>query len=691
MIGIGLESFLLPTQSNIISFTKSRCGKYLAILCNNSLQIHSLIKKDFEKLSEFVCDGSNNEKRFYHWIQWISLNQIAFGTQSGYITFLTIENQITGSINEIKYFNFNQMLTAQSASFGALVLATSGPLIHFISPNGELLSTLSLISENEKPIPIIIRQINIKDNQALFVFVDGRVALANNLKQKEVIEKQPISIQFMEFLNNVSSAIFSDNKKYIIVLTFDGMLMQIRVSTLQISIISDDCSLFHITRDSSFIVALSPNGKMTTWSNKTGHSTNIMIDFASCNKSKTLNFVTSEIDFYDNRFFCATSNSNQVFIISYAKINHIFPSLLFHTSISLFVPTTNVTVAAPIDLIEFGYPVMHSAYLSSKKNIVISGRKYFALYCNSSNQWHFVKDEKYFCRTIWAHKDHFLSVVFDHQNLQYILLLMSSDNLAILSIIVLDGVFINCDDRGDFFAVGTSTEIIVCRIFRENMQYNIVCIYKYTNPVPYDELILLHNNRNVLLLSNNNELIELPSNTMIIESASYVAIAKEIDLLFIIINGKQFAMYYPEKSLIRLNNKIPGILVDNLLLMRFPNSYSIGNFAFEVDEFLPQVLFFFIDKLNIMVDLVHAYLGTNNISIAISHAMNLAFKDNKFDEFNLMLDHFHNVKETFLLIALFNVDDEYVPIIKSLLPPPKELITKYPNVAQQIEGIYSCG
>lgn len=692
----GFEKINFSIQSEVISFAKSICGKYLAVLFSDSIQIYSLINFNFPKLGEYTRnEQSIRSKNSNHWIQWISLETIVIGTKTGHLIFIKINNNDTENNdlsniieNTISVDIVDKIITSHSAAFGALVISTPGPYLHFISPTGEILSSLSF-SVSQSKIPTIISHTDINDSSSIFVFSDGTVA-HSKLKEHEVIAKKDISLEFFPMINEISTAKLSNNKNFIIFQTFKGNLIRMFTSTQEIAYICEDSSLFQITNDSHYIISLSANGILSIWSNIIDHQTKTSLKF-DMQEQNSLNFISSEIDIYGYRLFCSVSNSKEAFVITFALANLSKPSIMFCTPTHVIIPPTKVTIYAPTDMLKNGYPLKYVSYLPEKKNIAIAGRKYFSLYSNKSGSWSMVKDEKTVCRALWINEmNSFLSVVFNCEESRYFLYLLSSDISSILDSVKLDGTFIDYDCLGNYFVIGTSSSISIYRVMMINgTTTKVAKMHDFLNPPSFEKVVLLHNFQSVAVLTSNKELIEFPSKEVLIEGVTSVLICREDDLLLIVAHGHQFAFYYPEKALIRLQNKMPGVVVDGLSVYKMPDFYEFGKFDLEVDEFLPYVIFHFIDDQEIMLKIVKSFLATSNISICVSHAMNLAFKAGNFDSFNEMLNNLGDIKMTFFLIALFNVDAEFADKIKELLPPPDELITKYPDVEEQIRGIYS--
>lgn len=698
MYANGFEKINFTMQSEIISFAKSLCGKYLAVLFSNSLQIYSLINFNFPKIGEYTRDESSiRSKNSNHWIQWISLETVVIGTQTGHLIFININNNENDNKNTPNIIEnvtsidiLDKIITSHSNAFGALVISTPGPYLHFISPSGEILSSLSFASTSLE-IPKIIRQIDINETYSIFVFSNGAAAHCK-LKEQEVIEKKDILIDFFPMVNEISAVKISNNKNFIIFQTFKGSLIRMFMSTNEITYICEDSSLFHITHDSYHIISLSADGTLIIWSNKTDHLTKTNIKFGQHEIASQMNFISSEIDNYGYRLFCSVSNSKEAYIITFSVTNISKPSLMFCTPTHVIIPPTKVTIYAPTDMLKDGYPLKYISYLPDKKNIAVAGRKYFSLYSNDSGSWRMVKDEKSFCRSIWANESNssFISVVFNVEESRYYLYMLSSEVLTILDSIKLDGTFIDYDNLGSSFVIATTNSISIFRVMMVNSSVSkMVKLHEFKNLPSFEKVVLLHNFQSVAVLTHEKQLIEFPSNEVLIEGVSSILSCKEDDLFLVVAHGNQFVFYYTEKVLIRLHNKIPASVVDGLSLYEMPCFYEFGKFEFVVDEFLPTVIFHFIENPDLMLKIVKSFASTSSISISVSHAMNLAFKAGKFENFSKMLDMLGDVKMTFLLIALFNVDAEFVSKVKELLPSCDELVEKYPDVAEQIRGIYS--
>lgn len=707
MYANGITKINFSIQSEIISFAKSFCGKYLAVLFSNSLQIFSLVNINFPKLGEFTRDEESiRSKNSNHWIQWISLENIVIGTKTGHLIFLKLNNNndtenedLSNIVENVASVDIvDKIITSHSTAFGALIISTPGPYLHFISPSGEILSSLSFsILQSTTPssqIPSIIKQIEINDPISIFVFSDGTVA-HSKLKEHEIIEKKDILIDFYPMMNNISTANLSSTNNFIIFQTFKGSLIRMFASTQEITYICEDSSLYHITHDSNYVTSLSADGTLSIWSNHTNHLTTTKIKFELSEMITqdqiSLNFISSEIDLYGYHLFCSVSNSKSAFIITFALVNHSKPTLMFCMPTHVIIPPTKVTIYAPTDMLKNGYPLKYVSYLPEKKNISVAGRKYFSLYSSKTGSWSMVKDESTICRSLWSNDNNsFISVVYNSKERCHFLFLLSSDIFSILDSVKLDGTFIDYDSIGNYFVIGTSTSISIYRVIVINgSTMKIAKLHEFHYFDSFEKVLLFHNFQKVAVLNSSKELIELPSNDVLIEGVTSVLSCREDDLFLIVAHGNQFAFYYPEKELIRLQNKMPAIIIDGLSLYKMPVSYEFEKFDLDVDEFLPQIIFHFIDDHDVMLKIVRSFLSTSNISICVSHAMNLAFKAGKFDSFYKMLIDLGEVKMTFLLIALFNVDAEFVDNIKKLLPPPDELVAKYPDIEEQIRGIYS--
>ncbi|OHT17415.1 hypothetical protein TRFO_12371 [Tritrichomonas foetus] len=668
----GLEKLDFSYQAEIISFSKSHCGKYLGVLFRNALQIRSLTQINLPLIDSYLRDDASlRAGGFNHWIQWINSNNLVIGTQTGHLLFLYLDQN--GKIIETNAIILGKIITAHSSVFGALVLATSGPNLHFISPQGDILSSLSF----PLSVPVIIRQIDISDPLAVLTFSDGAAAQIT-LKQSDIIEQKPVSISFLP-VPEISSASIGINKSCIALQTFKGSLIRISKSQ-EITYICDDCSLYQTTRDFLYFISLAANGTISIWSSKTGQLSKTQLDFPFLAEATNPSLITSEIDINGLRFFCATSS--EAYVITFSVIDNLSPSLLFHTPTHVIIPTTNVTIAVPDDMNEIGYPLHSVAYSADQKKTAIAGRRCFAIYSENTAKWHLVKDEVNLCRALWYHHPFFLSVVFDYETPVYKLLLLSAEDFSVIDAGLLEGIFIGFDNNETHFLVATSHSI---SIFEITKAPKIILVKRYVSEHSFDQVLLYHNNENVAILTTDKELIELPSNNILIEGVSSATMCREIDMFLVVAHGQQFALYNQE--LIRIGT--PSVLVDGITAYILPKEYKFKEFSLIQGEFLPQVMFHFLDQPEIVEKLLRSFLRTRNISLAVSRALDLAFDANKYDSFNIIFENLGEAKYTLLIIALFNVSPQYQNRIKALLPPVDQLLVKFPNIADQIKGVYS--
>ena len=714
MYATSCEKRDISFDSEIVALSKSHCGKFLGILSRKSVEIRSLIQINLPLIDAFQRKAKSMKKGgFNHWIQWVNSNSLAVGTQSGYVFFISLDDN--GKIKETKNMIFKDVITAHSSVFNALVIATTGPKLYFISPQGEIVSNIAFKGE----VPVIIRDMGICESLAVFAFSDGTAAYCQ-MKESCIVNHRPLSVEFLP-ASDVSSVMLENNKSLIALQTFKGMLMSISAQNElhELAVICDNSSLFKPTRDFSFLVSLAADGALSVWSNKTKRISTTKLDFSAFidpSNPKPLNFIASEIDLYGLRYFIATES--MVFEITFAICDNYSPSLLFHTPTYIVVPTTNVTIYAPFEMVSNGYPLHSVAYAPDLRKTAIAGRKCFALYTESSNSWHLVKDQNNLCRALWYHKKYFVSVVFDFENTQYRVLLINPSDFTVIDGGILDGAFIDYDNKQSHFAIATSNSISIFRIDDIPYQPNqlnpsnlqnqqvppdqqapqnpraqpsiptssskIVLTKQYEVP-RVEQIVLYHNNQTVAALTSEKELVEYPSKKVLMEGVSFVDICKEIDMLAVIAHGQQFVVY--NGTIIRINSD-PGLILDGANILSLPKEYQCGKFEFQQHSFLMNVIIAFLDQPQTLHTIISAFITSRNIVTTMALSINLALKIGKFDPILNELNNFPEAKTSFLLIALLTSDDQNIETIKSNLPSPQYLLQQFPNFAPQIRHVY---
>ena len=667
MFVASFEKIDLGTTSEIVSFAKSSCGKFLCVVFRDCVQIRDLNSRRLGLLFELHQDEDYLKSNgFNHWIQWIGSSCVTVGTQAGHVLFLHLDTW--GKIVETKSVSLGFIVTAHASAFRALIVATTGPSLCFVSPDGDVLSTLAFSCGS---VPVLVRSIDVVEPFVGVTFSDG-VCVKAVLTESDVIAGKALDMVPLD-IKDVATLKISSNHKFVAGLCFTGYLVKLSFSG-ELLVINENASLFQLTRDGRYIISLEANGYLNVWSSQTMRNSRTKIDFPGLDAASNPNFITSELDLNGLCLFCGTSN--EMFSIIFASGNSTIPSLIYHTPTCVVVPTTNTTIAAPQDMIANGYPVMSVTYCPSNKSTVLASRKCFAIHVGS--QWHLVNDSNNLCRALWYQCGCFVTVVFDVMNSMYKLLLLRKEDLVVISEAQLHG-FLCCDKFGNRIAIGASQSVT----FFEIVDGHLRLVRRVNNLKPFDQVILVDGDDAYMILTHDNELVHMPDDHTLMESVSSVYYASS-GLIFVVSHGQQFILF--DDKVIRIGT--PATHIEGLSMYIAPSEYTVGQFNWEVAEFLPVVLDHFLGEPDRMEHLVNSYLRTSGITLAVAHALERALDAEKFDLFNEFLNRTDGARDTYLIVSLFEVKKRYVPVVQHLLPPYDILITKFPQLRTQLQQIY---
>ena len=659
----------LGTTSEVVSFSRSNCGNFICVLFRDSVQIRDLNSRRLSPLLDFrESEGGSVPSNFNHWCEWINEGCLAVGSQTGRVSFLNLD--AWGKLLNTHSLTLDSIITAHTSMFGALILATPGPEIQVISPTGEVLSRLSFRNVS---MPLLVRNLDAAAPLLCVTFTNGTcgkvIVTEDDLLQEKELEVTPFGI------TDVAAARVSFDKSFIVLLTFSGSLMKM-CENGEIVVVNENASQFQITKDGIHIVSLEANGGLNIWSSQTMRNSRTRIDFPFLCDTKNPNFITSELDFYGLRYFCGTSKD--MFVVVFAAASQGIPSLIYHTPTTVIVPTTKTTIAAPQDLIAAGFPLLFVAYSPSNKATVLAGRKGYAIHRDS--QWHLVNDADNLCRALWYQCGYFVSVVFDVTRPQYKLLLLNKDELVVVFEAQISGAFVCCDKYQNKIAIGTPQSVF----FYEISDSRLMLIKRFDELPAFHHVSVLNAECEFLLVTHDKELLQMPKNDVLMEGVTRVHVASESGLIFAVSHGQEFVLC--DDRIIRLGKAATHI--EGLSRYITPSEYRVGEFNWDVGDFLPDVFDILLTEPDRMEQLLNAYLKTNGITIAVAHSLERALDAKKFDLFNDFLNRMENARETFLIVALFQVKRQYAPIIKHLLPPYDQLLTKFPQLRTQLQQMY---
>jgi hypothetical protein len=182
MFAAGWAELRHGADSQIVSLAKNPSGRLLAVLFRASVRLFDLHSASPVKLSEYSCPDLPAN----HWLQWADDSCLIVGTQTGHLVFLSVNSD--GLFNQDLPVIFDRPISAISTFYGALVLATPGPFLEFVSPSAHMISALPILLPND------IRAIDISGRSAVFVCSDGN-AFRTTLSQTDVMEEKALIIE----------------------------------------------------------------------------------------------------------------------------------------------------------------------------------------------------------------------------------------------------------------------------------------------------------------------------------------------------------------------------------------------------------------------------------------------------------------------------------------------------------------
>lgn len=681
MFVLEVEKLVLENTAEIVQIARSPCGRYLAIITRTTLLIKSLFTKDLKLLSNFTRDGDSMDHiGFNHWIQWINSTCIAVGTQAGNIFIFNLED---GKIVQHNSFNFPSIITAYTTAYSALVVASSGPVITFISPDGDIISRISF----NKSVPTIVRHIDFQDNLAAFTFSDGTVSLSS-FKQSDIINKTPLAVNLLPMTDITSTQLC---RNYIALQTFTGIVYKLPINTEkpEIVIVSESAALFNWVRDSSNIISLSAEGILSIYSSRTTKISKTQLNFGLKKDENTNlypNFITSEVDGFGLKMFCATVD--QCYQITFAAADSKLPNNIFHSPTEIIDVISGKRIAVDNEMIENNYPLQHVAF-SDNGMIMFAGRRNFAMLDVKTNQWHFTDLDMLMCRALWFQNGFFISIVFDSSDPQYKVVVFSPISRKLVDLAILSGVFLNIDYKADRFFVYMQKSGYVFSIEPPTKmvkdRLKLIREYKIDDDKQIDGGTLCSDLESVcLIMSSDKSLVQFPSKEIISNEVTTVFASPNSSLLFILAHGAQFVRSY--NSMIRLEQ--PFLFVEGLYGYSCPREYDIVSFKLKKTPFMHTIMNHWLSMPERVKDIILGIKDCEGIIESVTKTILFAVNHNKFNEIRKALELIPQIKDHFLVIALFNVESDHQDFIKSLLPPKEELIKKFPDLKNEINMIY---
>ena len=681
MFAVNVEKIKLTSTSEIVQISRSVCGKFLAIITRNCLIIKNLISKDFDQISNFLRDDDSMSKYGYnHWLEWMNNSFLAVGTQAGHIFIFSLSEE--GKIISHSSFHFPHFITTHSACYSALVLAQTGPLLSFISPDGEVRSTITFDVE----VPSIIRHIDISENIASFTFSDGSICLCS-FKQGDIIKQQKLKPIFLPMKDVAQTLICRD---FLILQTYNESIIRTTLSldkekqSNELTFISENASIFQSLRDCSNIITLASNGILSIWNSKTMKQSKTCIDLESLD-IKEQDFIASEIDSNGLRLFCTTID--KIICINFAQTDQRLPSELFHTCNSIINAETGQVISVSVDFLQTGYPLSYVAIHPETDTYVVAGRKNFAMR-TVDQVWHILNTNNNFCRSLWYQNGYFIDIVFDSEDPQYKIELRSKETLKILDYDVLNSVFLAIDHNTskDKFVIVMQHSVAIYQILDSKLN-----LYKYYE-VKDQQLTtgtLLQDEQSVAVVTRDDQTLKiLPTNEIICEGVSSVFASPNSNLLFILAHGHQFVRSF--NTLIRLDSTIPALFSCGFYTYNIKQEYKLGNLKiFDKTLFFHSVLIHWLNEPQKFAQIVKGIKNSDGLIDSMTKTVIKALESNRYEKLKDIFDILSEPKDHFLIAALFSVEPKWRKSIASLMSPKDKLKAKFPDLSENIEAIFA--
>jgi len=659
----------ISNGSDILEISKSYNEKYIGILTSKSFYIRDLKSSSLVVISQIDRDPSSISLHGYnHWFQWINSDFVAIGTFTGYIVFGSLDDN--GQILLLSELNIGRTITSYGSAYGALVISDNESALFFIAPNGEIKSKISIIKAPKD----IIRKFLFVENHAIFLFSNGFVGISL-IKQSRIIDCQPIELQMLSF-QDISMVKYS--RGYCYFLSFTGTLirMPLVLDSPEIHIICENVIITEPTRDGCFVVSVLSDNYVYIWSTRTMQGSKARLPISGTSSPP---FITSEIDNSSLRFFCSTIS--ECYCISLSATCAIRPSLVFHSSCSVYSPYAKCYIPAPYELLEWGFPIQYSAISSKGDTIAVAGRRGYALFSGDSNTWKFVKHTSYLCRFLWFQSDFYLMISLDFDDPVYKIVLMDKDDLSIINELTLQGVFISADFCDDFFMVATHSVISIFQI----VDSEIIIQQTFNVIRKFDQAVLMSDKKTVFILESSfRALVSVNSNESIMEGVSDIQASRKISMLFLTSHRKKY-VYYNGKY-IRFDSNC--FHFETLYGYSILPEYCISSHPVQYHELLVQLNRGLCNNPEWVSQIILAYAQHQGILECVVNSIVDSLNRGYFDKLLQALQLIPSAKNHFLVVALFKVDDNHQGLIKSNLPSYKELIETFPIMKDDLQAIY---
>jgi hypothetical protein len=644
MFAAGCAELRHGADSQIVSLAKSPSGRFLAALFRTSVRVFDLHSASLAKLSEYSCPDLPAN----HWLQWTDDSRLILGTQAGHLVFLSVTSD--GFFNNDLPVVFDNPISANSSFCLALVLATPGPLLEFVSPSPDLISSLPI------PLPNDIRAMDISGQSAVFVCSDGS-AFRTTLHQTDVIEQKVLTLEQLPIQDVAAAQI---GRESVALRSTTGVLYRLSDDGI-IDVISEVSELFELTADGEFVLSLSSGRSLDIWSSTRCQCSRTRIE---CIDS---DLVASEFDDFGLRLFCATRE--KLFVIHLAVFDPFFPSFLCHTSTSIL----DIEQHSEIDVPEQFFPVRLVVMSQMTASVVVASSESCAIM--SGGAWATLPIGKS-CQALWFQGSFFFALLIGKETDE---LAVYDAEMALHRTESLEGSFIDVDRSEDRILIATSDFLYLFEIVRES--FRRVCVVRLTLNIR--ECCLTEDD--IVVLTKDKELVRFSNEETLVESISHFEVIKDGLFMFFVAHRGQFIR--TQEMVVRVG--APAFVTSDLDVCSMPPEYAMGQFRFVKTEFLSRVLLLLLEDPDEAAKVFLNFFRTDGMMLAVAHLFDAACDQGKLQRFCDLLDRFSRVhKLGFLIGALGNVDESHRPVVKDLLPPYETLVAHFPEQRPLLKQAY---
>lgn len=645
------KSLFRTEKELIVDLFVSKPDGILLLLTQKCLLIYDISFIETELILKYENKESIvNEYGYYHWMVFVDPDEmvISIGTKSGLIQFLRLDRDDKFNVINVV---INKTITYCFSLYNYLFVCTDESKIYVLEDTGETIK--ELIFDDVKSV---INFVSIYDDFLLITFECGRSVLydAEDILHydEEIINLYGKSTSIE---NSSRSYLFED---FFIYLTFDYNLFYLsRYEDIpELFLIDENVISFNIVEDMSHVIYLSMNGEIIVYSlfNQTKMSTSL----------SGISLFKFDIDQEGVRLYGI--RRVEMYEIDIAKTDTLNPTTVFHTKNSVMDLSSDTVLEIPPGILE--RPISNACFSDEFSTYLILSKDNTILIKNKKEIY--VVDVTFVSHHCWYQNGFF--VIIDEFEDQCRVILADPQKCDILDIYNIKSRPKCYDMFNNTLIVGSSTSLHYLKIDPQ-------------------ESVLVHSDTKEIDNLYNVSLLSDCTTTVVVKSCGHVCSVLPFDLeicqgvtsvksiggmLLIVSHRNQFARF--GSNMVVLKEKV--FVLNYLSYYSLPKSYEIGRPFLIFTEFLHDIIFSFIDdskKVATLISIIHSQEG---IIQAIVNVIKRCLEKDRFHDFMQALRHLPNIKDHFLVVALFKLDKKYTKIIKNELPDLDTLKGKFPMV-----------